>query len=125
MVKMIRARDKLPTTAPGSERLADDPVRLYLNQISQHSLLNREAEVRISRRLEEARAQVQRALLGSHVAVEQAASLGWERYVGRRGATVCMESFGASAPLPKLLVKFGFTVERVVAVAKDQIAKHG
>ena len=75
MVKMIRARDKLPTTAPGSERLADDPVRLYLNQISQHSLLNREAEVRISRRLEEARAQVQRALLGSHVAVEQAAQL--------------------------------------------------
>ena len=63
--------------------------------------------------------------VNARVAVEQAASLGWERYVGRRGATVCMESFGASAPLPKLLVKFGFTVERVVAVAKDQIAKHG
>ncbi len=59
------------------------------------------------------------------VAVEQAASLGWERYVGRRGATICMEGFGASAPLPKLLVKFGFTVERVVAVAKDQLAKNG
>jgi len=63
--------------------------------------------------------------VNARVAVEQAASLGWERYVGRRGATVCMGSFGASAPLPKLLIKFGFTVERVVAAARDQIAKHG
>ncbi len=62
--------------------------------------------------------------VNARVAVEQAASLGWERYVGRRGAMVCMESFGASAPLPKLLVKFGFTVERVMAAAKDQLAKH-
>ena len=41
-------------------------------------------------------------------------SIGWERYVGRRGAVVGMHTFGASAPLKGLLTKFGFTPEHVV-----------
>ncbi|MBV9249205.1 MAG: transketolase, partial [Acetobacteraceae bacterium] len=61
----------------------------------------------------------------ARVAVEQAATLGWARYVGRRGAIVGMHTFGASAPLKGLLTKFGFTPEHVVKVAKEQIAKHG
>ena len=59
----------------------------------------------------------------ARVAVEQAATLGWERYVGRDGAVVGMHSFGASAPLPQLQKKFGFTVDKVVAAAKTQIAR--
>jgi len=35
-----------------------------------------------------------------------------------------MTTFGASAPLNDLLTKFGFTPARVLAAAKDQIAKH-
>lgn len=61
----------------------------------------------------------------ARVAVEQAATLGWARYVGRRGAIVGMHTFGASAPLKGLLTKFGFTPEHVVKVAKEQIARHG
>jgi transketolase len=34
-----------------------------------------------------------------------------------------METFGASAPLRQLQEKFGFTVENVVAAARDQIAR--
>jgi transketolase len=34
-----------------------------------------------------------------------------------------MHSFGSSAPLKDLLVKFGFTPAHVVAAAKEQIAK--
>jgi transketolase len=60
----------------------------------------------------------------ARVAVEQAAVIGWERYVGRRGAVVGMHTFGASAPLKGLLTKFGFTPEHVVGVARDQIARH-
>ena len=60
----------------------------------------------------------------ARVAVEQASVIGWERYVGRRGAIVGMQTFGASAPLKGLLSKFGFTPERVLAVAREQIAKH-
>jgi transketolase len=59
------------------------------------------------------------------VAVEQAATIGWERYVGRRGAIVGMHTFGASAPLKGLLTKFGFTPDHVVSVAREQIARHG
>lgn len=36
-----------------------------------------------------------------------------------------MKTFGASAPLKVLLKKFGFTVEGVVAAAKEQLAKAG
>jgi transketolase len=60
----------------------------------------------------------------ARVAVEQAAVLGWERYVGMHGAIIGMRSFGASAPMKMLLDKFGFTPEKVVAAARDQIARH-
>ena len=62
--------------------------------------------------------------VAARVAVEQAATFGWERYVGRLGAIIGMHTFGASAPLKSLLTKFGFTPERVVEVAKEQIARH-
>jgi transketolase len=61
----------------------------------------------------------------ARVSVEQASPFGWARYVGAEGASIAMMSFGASAPLKDLLKKFGFTVENVVATAKQQIALHG
>lgn len=57
------------------------------------------------------------------VAIEQAGSLGWERYVGLDGATITMQSFGASAPLPDLQKKFGFTFENVLTVARDLLER--
>jgi transketolase len=60
----------------------------------------------------------------ARVAVEQASTLGWERYVGFYGQIIGMHTFGSSAPLQALQGKFGFTPERVVTAAKDQIAKH-
>ena len=56
------------------------------------------------------------------VAVEQASTLGWERYTGLRGAVIGMKTFGASAPLKELLVKFGFTGEHLYTAAKQQLA---
>jgi transketolase len=63
--------------------------------------------------------------IAARVAVEQAATLGWARYVGRRGAIVGMHTFGASAPLKGLLTKFGFTPDHVVTIAREQVARHG
>jgi len=57
----------------------------------------------------------------ARLVVEQAGPLGWDRYVGQTGAKVVMNSFGASAPLGKLQAKFGFTLENVVKLAKEQI----
>jgi transketolase len=59
----------------------------------------------------------------ARVAVEMASIFGWERYVGLDGKIVGMRSFGASAPLKDLLKHFGFTVEAVIAAAKDVVAK--
>jgi transketolase len=58
----------------------------------------------------------------ARVAVEQASTLGWDRYVGVDGAVVGMHTFGASAPLKQLLVKFGFTPDRVAQVARGRLA---
>jgi transketolase len=55
----------------------------------------------------------------ARVAVEQASTFGWERYVGRKGRVIGMHTFGASAPLKELQRKFGFEPQRVVAVAKE------
>lgn len=60
----------------------------------------------------------------ARVAIEQASTLGWERYAGSEGAVIGMSTFGASAPLKELLTKFGFTPEAVVERAWAQIARH-
>jgi len=70
------------------------------------------------------REQVLPDAIAARVAVEQAATIGWERYVGRNGAVVGMRGFGTSAPLKDVLVRFGFTPEHVIDVARAQIAKH-
>ena len=62
------------------------------------------------------------ASVTARVAVEQASTFGWERYVGTSGQVVGMNTFGASAPLKELQRKFGFDPSHVVAIAKEQIA---
>jgi transketolase len=57
----------------------------------------------------------------ARVSVEMATTFGWERYVGNSGFSIGMHSFGASAPIKALQKHFGFTVENVVAAAKEQI----
>jgi transketolase len=59
----------------------------------------------------------------ARVAVEQASTFGWDRYVGEAGRVVGMKTFGASAPLKELQKKFGFEPEHVVAVAKELLGK--
>jgi transketolase len=59
----------------------------------------------------------------ARIAVEQASTFGWERYVGRSGRIIGMKTFGASAPLKELLRKYGFEPERVTAVAKELLGK--
>jgi transketolase len=59
----------------------------------------------------------------ARVAVEQASTFGWERYVGRSGRVIGMKTFGASAPLKELLRKYGFEPERVAEVAKELLGR--
>ena len=59
----------------------------------------------------------------ARVAVEQASTFGWERYVGCSGHIIGMKTFGASAPLKELQRKFGFEPERIVAAAQEQLGR--
>ena len=55
----------------------------------------------------------------ARVAVEQASTFVWERYVGRSGRVIGMKTFGASAPLKELQRKFGFEPDQVASAAKE------
>jgi transketolase len=56
------------------------------------------------------------------VSVEKGSTFGWSRYVGDKGASIGMKTFGASAPLKELQKKFGFTADAVYATAKKLLA---
>jgi transketolase len=61
----------------------------------------------------------------ARVAIEQASTFGWERYVGVAGSVIGMRTFGASAPLKALQQEFGFTVDNVVGAARASLQRAG
>jgi transketolase len=59
----------------------------------------------------------------ARLAIEQASTFGWERYIGSQGRVIGMRTFGASAPLKELQKKFGFEPEQVIATAKQLLGR--
>ncbi len=59
----------------------------------------------------------------ARISIEEASTLGWERYVGPSGRMIGMHTFGASAPLKELQRKFGFEPDRVVEIAKELLGR--
>jgi transketolase len=59
----------------------------------------------------------------ARIAIEQASTFGWERYVGESGRIIGMNTFGASAPLKELQKKFGFEPGRLVDTAKELLGR--
>jgi transketolase len=55
----------------------------------------------------------------ARVSIEEAATLGWDRYVGPEGAMIGMHTFGSSAPLKDVLAEYGFTPDRVAETARS------
>jgi transketolase len=51
----------------------------------------------------------------ARVAVEAGITMGWERYVGNRGAVVGIDRFGASAPGATVMDKYGIKASAIVA----------
>jgi transketolase len=61
----------------------------------------------------------------NRVAIEEASTLGWERYVGTEGTIVGMHTFGQSAPFKDVEEEFGFTPDKIAAVAREAVASGG
>ncbi|HEY9634219.1 MAG TPA: transketolase [Coleofasciculaceae cyanobacterium] len=53
------------------------------------------------------------------LSVEAGTSFGWCKYTGSEGGSISIDTFGASAPGPVCMENFGFTVDNVVAKAKQ------
>ncbi len=73
------------------------------------------------RQSQEYRDQVLPPDVTARISVEKASTLGWDRYVGSKGKSIGMTTFGASAPLVELQKKFGFTAEHVVTTARELV----
>ena len=55
------------------------------------------------------------------MALEAGSSMGWSKYVGEDGLTLCIDHFGSSAPYNVLAEKFGFTPDNVVKMVRDAL----
>ena len=60
----------------------------------------------------------------ARVTVEAGSPIGWDRYAGPSGTIIAMRSFGASAPIKDVMAKFGFTPDKVMDAARQQIARN-
>jgi transketolase len=65
------------------------------------------------------RAQVLPPSVTARISIEEASTLGWDRYVGFDGVKIGMHTFGTSAPLKDVQTKFGFTPDKVAEAAKE------
>jgi transketolase len=59
------------------------------------------------------------------VAIEEASTLGWERYVGSDGTIIGMHTFGQSGKFKDVEEEFGFTPDQIAAVAREAVEKGG
>jgi transketolase len=92
------------------ERLGQEGIRSRVVSMPSWELFDRQPEAY--------RNEVLPPSVTARVAVEQASTFGWGRYVGLAGEVIGMRTFGASAPLKELQKKFGFTPDNVVAAAR-------
>src|SRR5262249_2970857 len=91
------------------ERLTREGIRARVVSMPSWELFERQSE--------EYRNSVLPPSVKARVAVEEASTLGWCRYVGSDGTILGMKTFGASAPLKALQKEFGFTSDHVVEAA--------
>ncbi len=94
------------------EALKDEGVKARVVSMPSWELFEQQSE--------EYRREVLPPAVIGRVAVEQAATMGWDRYIGPGGAMIGMHTFGASAPSAALMKKFGFTPEAVLDEARKQ-----
>ena len=114
-VILVATGSELGLAVQAHERLAADGIRSRVVSMPSWDIFEREAQ--------DYRDGVLPPAVTARVAIEQASTFGWERYVGTTGAVIGMHTFGASAPLKALQEAFGFTVENAVATAKAQLRR--
>ncbi len=114
-VIIIATGSEVSLAVESHEKLVADGVRSRVVSMPSWEIFDHQPE--------EYRLSVLPPNVRARIAVEQASSFGWERYVGTNGHLTCMKTFGASAPLKELQRKFGFEPDHIVAAAKELLRK--
>ena len=113
---IIGTGSEVPMAVEAFEQLAAEGIKARAVSMPSWELFEKQSQ--------EYRDSVLPPEVTARVAVEQASTFGWERYVGETGAIVGMSTFGASAPLKELQRVFGFTPDRIAEAAKEQLRAH-
>jgi len=114
-VILIASGSEVSLAVDAHERLAAEGIRSRVVSMPSWDIFEHQSQ--------EYRDSVLPPKVTARVAVEQASTFGWERYVGNSGRILGMKTFGASAPLKELQRKFGFEPGRVAAVAKELVGR--
>ncbi|MHA6645020.1 transketolase [Mesorhizobium sp. A623] len=110
-VTLIATGSEVEIAVAAADRLAEDGIAAAIVSMPCWELFEEQSPAY--------RGQV----LGSapRIAIEAAARLGWDRWIGDNGVFIGMTGFGASAPAPDLYRHFNITPQAVVEAARKLI----
>src|SRR5205809_1532830 len=114
-VILIASGSELSLAAEAHGKLVTEGIRSRVVSMPSWEIFERQTQ--------EYRDSVLPPAVTARIAIEQASTFGWERYVGSAGRVIGMRTFGASAPLKALQEKFGFEPGKVAASAKELLGK--
>jgi transketolase len=114
-VILIATGSEVSLAIAAHEKLVADGVRSRVVSLPCWELFDRQEQ--------SYRDQVLPPEITARVSIEEASTLGWERFVGPQGAKIGMHTFGSSAPLKDVQTKFGFTPDRVAETAKEVLGR--
>jgi transketolase len=114
-VILIATGSEVSLAIAAHEKLSSDGVRSCVVSLPCWELFERQDQ--------SYRDEVLPPAITARVSVEEASTLGWERFVGPGGATIGMHTFGSSAPLKDVQTKFGFTPDKVAETAKEVLGR--
>jgi transketolase len=113
-VILIATGSEVALAVSAYERLTEEGIRARVVSMPSMQLFDRQPQ--------SYRDEVLPPSVTARVAVEQASTFGWDRWVGTTGVVIGMSTFGASAPLKALQTKFGFTPEAVLSAARAKVS---
>jgi transketolase len=116
-VILIATGSEVALAADAYEGLTSSGVRARVVSLPSWFMFDRQPD--------EYRESVLPSAVQARVSIEEASTLGWDRYVGPEGAMIGMHTFGSSAPLKDVQGKFGFTPEKVVETAREVLERAG
>jgi transketolase len=108
-VLLVAAGSELWLALGAAEELKKDNISARVVSMPSFQLFEEQSE------------EYKRSIFPDHLpklAVEAGASMGWWKYVGRHGDVIGLDHFGASAPGPLVMEKFGFSTTNVAGKAK-------